>query len=100
MFAGKLDDERKTNVELVGTKINSDQSGWRSSLAIRMDVQSVGFGQMTRSRSGWRKAVFLPLGLMVSPWRFRMRQDEGQYGEGALSAVGMDGEFREAQWRT
>ena len=34
---------------------------------------------------------------MMSPWRSRRRRDEGQDGEGGLSAVGMDGEFREVQ---
>ena len=47
MFAGKLEDECKTLVELVETKnIRTRVVGGVLS-AIRMDVQSVGFGEMT-----------------------------------------------------
>ena len=47
VFAGKLDDECKALVELVGTKnIQTKVVGGVLS-ATRMDVQSVGSGEMT-----------------------------------------------------
>ena len=97
MFAGKLDNECKTIVELVGTKIKSDQSGWRSSFGYQDGCPVRGVWGLDEIEIWVEEGRVLPSGWMVSPWRSRRRQDEGQDGEGALSAVGMDGEFREAQ---
>ena len=100
VFAGKLDDECKTIVVLVGTNKYSDQSGWRSSFshqdgclvrgvlgndvvkirveegsvfAVGMDGESLEVQEGDEMKARVEKELFLPSGWKASPGRCRWR---------------------------